>query len=93
MKTTNKEKQLVAYLINTGARALRVSKKQEMKLREWIVAYLLTDMGLSSSPMPIEEVRTFIDQWENPELSEQNHKYYYVDKNTTGKSMRDLVGL
>lgn len=91
---TKEEKQLIYTLVRAGTKNLRISKKQEMKLNEWIIAYLLDEIELSGQgPMLIEKIRILIDRWENPELNENDYKYYYVDKNTDGKSPRDLLGL
>lgn len=80
------KRRLVGYLAQAGARSIKLSKKREMKLREWILSYTTTELDLSSEPIPLKELRQYIDRWENPELEEGSYNYYYVDKNSNGES-------
>ena len=88
----NSKKQLLKTLAHYGACNAKLSKKQEMKLKEWILPYLLDELrNGGSSPMNIKEMRKFIDRWEADDLNEKDYKYYYVDKNSDGKSIWDIV--
>jgi hypothetical protein len=81
------KRRLLGNIIRAGARNFKISKKQEMKLSEWIVPYLSTEFGgLSSEPLNMKDIRIFIDQWESSDLKEGAYKYYYVKKNSEGKS-------
>jgi len=48
MEQTRLKKRLIGNLIMAGARNLKLSKKQEMKLQEWIAPYLEDEFGFSS---------------------------------------------
>jgi hypothetical protein len=78
------KRRLIGNLAEAGARSLKLNNKRSMKLREWVLAYLATELELSTEPLSFEEIRKYIDRWENSELSEESHKYYYVEKDSTG---------
>lgn len=40
--------------------------------------------------MKMKEIRKFIDTWEAEDLNEVDYKYYYVNKNSSGKSLWDI---
>lgn len=84
-------KRVVVNLMQAGARSLKLSKRQEMKLREWIIPYTCDELGLSSESIKIQELRKFIDQWERVDLSPEKYEHYYVDKNSDGKSLWDVL--
>ena len=85
------KKQLIYTLAHYGASNAKLNKKQEVKLKEWILAYLSDEMGLSGSgPMKIKDMRIFIDKWERSDLNEVDYQHYYVDKKSDGKSLWDL---
>lgn len=88
----NKEqKQLIYTLVHYGARSAKLSSKQERKLDEWILAYLMDDLGLSGhSPMTIKEMRKYIDKWEHSDLNAKDYNHYYVDKESNGNSIWDF---
>jgi hypothetical protein len=79
------EKKLIGYLASVGAINLKLSQAQQMKLREWIVPYLKTELELGGGPLNIGEVRKYIDNWEREGLGKDSHKHYYVEKNSNGK--------
>ena len=55
------KKQLINTLAHYGARNVTISRKQQMKLREWILPYLIDEFELGGfGPMKIEEMRKFI---------------------------------
>lgn len=83
-------RRLIYTLVHYGARVAKLSRKQENKLREWVLAYATDELGLSTSPMKIQDLRKYIDAWEHRDLSPENHKHYYVQKNTSGKSLWDF---
>jgi hypothetical protein len=88
----NKKRQLIKTLAHYGAVNAKLSKKQQMKLREWVLPYLMDEFGLGGQgPMSIKDMRKFIDNWEVDDLKEKDYKYYYVDKNSDGKSLWDLI--
>lgn len=88
----NFKKQLIKTLAHYGASNAKISKKQEMKLKEWILPYSLDEFDLGGfGPMNINDMRRFIDEWESDDLNKKDFKYYYVDKNSDGKSLWDLV--
>lgn len=84
MDTDQFKRRLIGNLAAIGARSLKLSGKRQMKLREWIVPYLVTEFDMTTEPLPIEEIRKFIDQWESADLDEGSYKYYYVDKDSKG---------
>ncbi len=84
-------KRLLGYLLWAGASSIKLSKKQEMKLKEWIIPYVCDELGLSTEPLKMEYIRKFIDSWESSDLNPDDYKHYYVDKNSNGKSLWDLV--
>jgi hypothetical protein len=80
------KKKLLGYLTYAGTRNLKISNKQEMKLREWILPSLNDEHELSSAPLPISDIRKFIDEWENSDLNKSSYEYYYVIKRSEGKN-------
>jgi hypothetical protein len=104
----NVKKSLIETLLIYGAMNAKINKKQEMKLREWIIPSLLQEyndgkIGMGHSEiMNIKNLRKFIDRWEGigkgfnkdfnkEDLNEKDYKYYYVDKNSDGSSLWDLI--
>ena len=84
-------RQLIYTLAHYGASNAKLSKKQEIKLKEWILAYLLDEMGFGGDgPMKIKDMRIFIDRWEHSDLNSADYQHYYVDKESDGKSLWDL---
>lgn len=72
MQNINEEqfkRRLIGNLMNAGTRNLKLSKKQEMKLQEWIVPYLNDEFKFSSEPLKIKDIRIFIDRWESSDLN------------------------
>ena len=64
------KKQLIKTLAYYGARSIKISKKQEMKLREWIIPYLMDKFELGGSElMNIKDLRKFIDSTPNMEAT------------------------
>ena len=87
----NLKMQLIGTLLMYGARNAKISRKQEMKLKEYVLPYLTEELSLGGyGPMKIQDIRKFIDSWEASDLNETDYKYYYVKKNSDGKSLWDL---
>jgi hypothetical protein len=58
MKSYISKKHLVAYLATVGACSIKITKRQEMKLKTWILPYLQDEIEIgSASPIPIIEIR------------------------------------
>ena len=79
------EKRLLGNLLNSGTRNLRITHKQEMKLREYRVAELSDKYGFSTEPLKLEEIEKYIDSWEGKplfgiEITSENSNHYYVKK-------------
>lgn len=86
------KKQLLKTLTIYGASNAKLSKKQEMKLKEYILPYLMDEFNLGGSgPIDIKEMRKFIDGWESNDLNENDFKYYYVNKDSDGSSLWDWI--
>ncbi len=86
------KQQLIKTLLVYGATNAKINKKQQMKLREWIIPHLMGELDFSGNgPMKIQDMRKFIDRWEADGLKKEDYEYYYVDKNSSGKSLWDLI--
>ena len=89
----NAKIKLLETLALYGASNAKISKKQEMKLKEYILPYLWDELNFgweNGGIIKNKEMRKFIDSWEADDLNEKDYKYYYVDKNSSGKSLWDL---
>lgn len=76
-----KKRQLIHTLAHYGARSARLNRKQQMKLRTWVLPYLLNELELGNQgPMKIEDMRMFVDQWEHPDLNSEEYRHYYIIK-------------
>jgi hypothetical protein len=99
----NIKKSLIETLLIYGSMNAKISKKQEMKLREWIIPNLLQEyndgeIGTGNGEiMNIKDLRKFVDRWEGKGKGfdgvdlDEGDKYYYVNKNSDGKSLWDLI--
>lgn len=88
----NSKKQLIKTLLTYGALNAKISKKQKMKLKEWIIPYLIDELNFNGlNSMKIMDMRKLIDKWETEDLNEKDYKYYYVNKDSDGKSLWDLI--
>ena len=88
----NIKKQIINTIAHYGASNARISSRQYMKLKEWILPYLIGECGLGDPGIiSIEKMRKFIDSWEADDLNEKDYKYYYVDKDSNGKSFWDFL--
>ncbi len=82
---------LIYFLLQSWSRSLKISSKQKMKLSEWIIPNLMSELKLKTDIMNIKDIRKYIDSWESKDLNEDEYKYYYVDKNSNGKSFWDFI--
>lgn len=72
------KKRLVADLMKAGSRNLQLNHEREMKLREWIVPYLIGEFEVGGTPLTITEMRKFIDEWKHEDLTVGDYDHYYV---------------
>ena len=52
-----------------------------MKLREWILPTVQEEIELgSASPIPLNDLGKYIDEWESEDLNKESYEHYYVKK-------------
>jgi hypothetical protein len=92
---------LLETLALNGTRGLRLNNKQKKKLQEYILPNLWDELNFgfeNGGVLEIKEMRKFIDRWEGKnkgidgkDLNEKDYKYYYVNKDSDGSSLWDIV--